>query len=80
MVVAACFGELGCHELGCAARDALHGTDVRQAAVRERQESEAQMLANLTGWDIDDIRSKVPWIDGQAPEPAPVPWWKRIWQ
>ena len=50
-----------------------------QAAVRERQEREAQMLANLTGWDIDDIRSKVPWIDGQPPEPK-LPWWKRIWQ
>ena len=51
-----------------------------QAAVRERQEREAQLLANLTGWDIDDIRSKVPWIDGKAPDPEPVPWWKRIWQ
>jgi len=51
-----------------------------QAAVRERQEREAQMLANLTGWNIDDIRSKVPWMNGQAPEPAPTPWWKRIWQ
>ena len=49
-----------------------------QAAVRERQEREAQMLANLTGWNIDDIRSKVPWIDGREPDPAP--WWKRIWQ
>ena len=51
-----------------------------QIAVRERQEREAQMLANLTGWDIDDIRSKVPWMEGQQPEPPKVPWWKRIWQ
>ena len=28
--------------------------------VRERQEREAQMLANLTGWNIDDIRGKDP--------------------
>ena len=51
-----------------------------QAAVRERQEREAQMLANLTGWNINDIRSKVPWVDGKAPNPTPAPWWKRIWQ
>ena len=51
-----------------------------RAAVRERQEREAQMLANLTGWNIEDIRSRVPWMDGGPPEPAPVPWWKRIWQ
>ena len=51
-----------------------------QAAVRERQEREAQMLANLTGWDINDIRAKVPWITGEPPQPEPVPWWKRIWQ
>ena len=51
-----------------------------QAATRERQETEAQMLASLTGWDIDDIRSKVPYLDGVKPEPEPAPWWKRIWQ
>jgi len=50
------------------------------AATRERQEREAQMLANLTGWNIDDIRAKIPFLDGVAPEPVPPPWWKRIWQ
>lgn len=51
-----------------------------KAAVRERQEREAQTLANLTGWDIDEIRSKIPGIDGITPEPGVAPWWKRIWQ
>ncbi len=51
-----------------------------KAAVRERQEREAQTLANLTGWDIDEIRSKIPGIDGSAPDPGVAPWWKRIWQ
>jgi len=51
-----------------------------KAAVRERQDREAQTLANLTGWDIDVIRSKISYIDGAAPEPNKVPWWKRIWQ
>ena len=50
------------------------------AATRDRQEREAQMLANLTGWDIADIRAKIPYMDGVVPEPVPAPWWKRIWQ
>jgi hypothetical protein len=48
-----------------------------QAQVRERQEREAQQLANLTGWDIDDIRQKIPSLEGATPEKEP--WWKRIW-
>ena len=51
-----------------------------QAQTRERQEREAQLLANLTDWDIDDIRSKIDWLAGVKPEPEPAPWWKRIWQ
>ena len=49
-----------------------------QAAVRERQEREAQQLANLTGWDIEDIRMKIPFPEGTNPEKDP-PWWKRLW-
>ena len=49
-----------------------------QAAVRERQEREAQQLANLTGWDIEDIRKKVPFPEGTNPQKDP-PWWKRLW-
>ena len=51
-----------------------------QAAVRERQDREAQTLANLTGWDLDDIRAKIPYLDGLEPEPDKAPWWKRLWQ
>jgi hypothetical protein len=51
-----------------------------KAAVRERQEREAQTLASLTGWDIDDIRGKIDYIDGVVPEPGDVSWWKRLWQ
>ena len=50
-----------------------------QAGVRERQEREAQQLANLTGWDIDDIRTKIPFAGGERPAPGKEPWWKRIW-
>jgi hypothetical protein len=51
-----------------------------RATTRERQEREAQTLANLTGWDLDAIRAKIPYFGGAAPEPEPAPWWKRIWQ
>jgi len=51
-----------------------------KASVRDRQEREAQMLANLTGWDIDDIRAKIPYFEGFKPEPEEIPWWKRVWQ
>jgi len=50
-----------------------------KAAVKERQEREAQTLANLTGWDIDDIRAKIPFIDGVTPTSDDTPWWKRLW-
>jgi hypothetical protein len=48
-----------------------------QAELRKRQEREAQQLANLTGWDIEDIRRKIPFPEGTASEKGP--WWKRIW-
>jgi len=49
------------------------------AGVRERQEREAQQLANLTGWDIAEIRNKIPYAGGERPEPKKEPWWKRLW-
>jgi len=50
-----------------------------EAEVRKRQEREAQTLANLTGWDISDIREKINFAGGIEPEPKKDPWWKRIW-
>ena len=41
--------------------------------VRQRQEQEAQTLANLTGWDINKIRSKIDFFDYK-----PVPWWRKL--
>ncbi len=51
-----------------------------QQATRERQEREAQNLANLTGWDIDEIRARVPYLGDIRPETESIPWWRRIWQ
>lgn len=50
-----------------------------QAEVRQRQEREAQTLANLTGWDMEGIREKISFAGGIEPTPAKEPWWKRIW-
>lgn len=57
------------------------GCDITQyeASVRERQEREAQLLANMTGWDIADIRKKIPFAGGIQPAGDNEPWWKRIW-
>ncbi len=48
-----------------------------QAAVRERQRREAEQLANLTGWDLDDIVAKIPALDNSPVEPES--WWSRLW-
>ena len=47
----------------------------RQSVV-ERQSKEAEQLARLTGWRIDDIRKKM------GPEPAarPAAWWENLWK
>jgi hypothetical protein len=54
-------------------------TSAYDASVRERQEREAQQLANLTGWDIETIRNKIPFAGGDRPAPKKEPWWKRLW-
>lgn len=43
-------------------------------SVRERQEQEAQTVARLTGWDINNIRNKIDFVEVQD-----VPWWRKIW-
>lgn len=47
--------------------------------VRERQEHEAQQLANLTGWDISDIRAKIGIEEDGRPAAEKEPWWRRLW-
>lgn len=42
-----------------------------QDEVRKRQEREAQQLANLTGWNIDDIRKKIPFLENIEPMNEP---------
>ena len=54
-------------------------TSTYDASVRDRQEREAQQLANLTGWDIETIRDKISSAGGHRPAPRKEPWWKRLW-
>ena len=49
------------------------------AQVKERQEREAQTLANLTGWDIDDIRQKIPFMVAAETDADDRNWWQRLW-
>jgi hypothetical protein len=39
-----------------------------------RFEKEAQTLANLTSWNINDVRKKM-----SLEQPIPVQWWKKLW-
>jgi len=58
------------------------GTDNCSAAqkyrqnLKERQEEEAENLASLTGWDINQIRDKM----GMASLVGKKTWWQRLWE
>ena len=53
--------------------------DEYRAELPKRFEKEAQTLANLTGWDIDEIRDKMNDKGQSFEKPKKEPWWKRIW-
>ena len=42
--------------------------------VKQRQETEAQTLAKLTGWKIEDIRKRIDFLAAEN-----LPWWRSIW-
>jgi hypothetical protein len=45
----------------------------------QRQETEAQALAGLTGWDVNQIRGKMRGVKITEAAPAPaVPWYRRL--
>ncbi|WP_428409836.1 DUF2330 domain-containing protein [Hyphococcus sp.] len=53
--------------------------DAYRAELPKRFEAEAQTLASLTGWDIDDIREKMDDGGQSFTPPTPTPWWKKLW-
>ena len=44
--------------------------------VINRQEQTAQNLANLTGWKIEEIRSKIDFVEADLES---SPWWRKLW-
>jgi len=64
-------------------RHAWTGSDSCAAAsgyrrdIRDRHAREAEQLARLTGWPLDDIRRK---IGPDMPAPADASWWERLWK
>jgi len=50
-----------------------------RASLPKRYEEEAQSLATLTGWDINDIRNKMKESGQSFPPPAKDKWWEKIW-
>ena len=52
--------------------------------VRDRQAREAETLATLTGWHLEDIRRRQgegPVAPPRGPEnDAPVSWWRKLWK
>jgi len=62
-------------EMACEA-----GEQYRQS-LPQRYEREAQTLANLTGWDIGEIRADMAdYGTDPARPPEPVKWWKSLWK
>jgi hypothetical protein len=59
-------------------QDTCSEADNYRRELSARREKEAQTLANLTGWDIADIRRR------QGPSPRAAvdnrTWWERLWQ
>jgi len=51
------------------------------AQLPERYEREAQTLATLTGWSIDDIRRNIDYTPVPPIATPPVkPWWQNLWK
>jgi len=44
--------------------------------VRDRQERSAQTLSNLTGWNLEQVKRSIDFID--PGEEASKPWWQRV--
>jgi hypothetical protein len=54
--------------------------EVYRRELQERQEREAQTLASLTGWRLEDVRRKAGLTASNTNPPAPAVWWKGLWR
>jgi hypothetical protein len=63
-----------------AEKETCQAADAYRRGLRDRYEKEAQTLASLTGWEIDEIRRTMGSPPDPTTTPAPgKPWWERIW-
>jgi hypothetical protein len=46
--------------------------------LRQRRSTEAATLADLTGWNIDEIYQKAGYDPGKMPKPSV--WWNNLWR
>jgi hypothetical protein len=67
-------------------RHSWTGNDTCAAADRyrdelaQRKEREAQTLATLTGWSMDDIRKKIGIVSSAMQQTPAVKWWEALWK
>jgi hypothetical protein len=54
--------------------------EVYRRELRERQEREAQTLATLTGWRLEDIRRRAGLTATNTTPAVPAVWWKELWK
>ena len=58
--------------------DECPATEEYRRELTQRHEQEAQQLADLTGWDIADIRTQMN-LRGTIPNGGGKAWWKQLW-
>ncbi len=56
--------------------DQCPAADAYRQELAERHATQAERLAEMTGWEVGEIRNRMG-LTGTPP--APEPWWKRLW-
>jgi hypothetical protein len=58
--------------------ESCEAADPYRRELRQRHEREAQVLASLTGWDVESIRKRMP--KSAVDVPPDSKWWQRLWK
>ncbi|MEI7870267.1 MAG: DUF2330 domain-containing protein [Candidatus Methylumidiphilus sp.] len=60
--------------------DSCPAMETYRREVRDRREKEATTLANLTGWDVNQIRGKMKLEPAGSPNGKKGQWWEKVWE
>jgi len=60
--------------------DSCPAMETYRREVRDRREKEATTLANLTGWDVNQIRGKMKLEPTGNPNGKKDQWWEKVWE